>query len=106
MKIDEIYKNLTLIDTSKEAVGGKRADGREGSSLEAERETGPGTEVAFSQTSVDFSRAAKIMEKDAVERARRVDEIRAQLEEGSYQVDAAKVADKIIQDALADLVEP
>ena len=105
MKIDETSTNMTLVNTSKEAPA-RRAEEQIGTPPGADKKSGSGTEVDFSKTSVQFSRAAEILEKDSIERARRVNELRTEVEEGTYQVDAGKVADKLLGEALAGLVEP
>ena len=105
MKIDETYTNMTLVNTSKEAPA-RRAEEQIGATPGADKKSGSGTEVDLSRTSVQFSRASEIMEKDSVERVRRVNELRTKVEEGTYQVDAGKVADKILGEALAGLLEP
>ena len=106
MKIDDSYNNMTLISNSKEAVANKKTEEQADQTQEPEKRRGSGAEVDFSKTSVEFSRAAEVVEKDAMERAERVNRIKAQVVEGTYEVDAAKIADKILKDAISNLMEP
>lgn len=105
MKIDQINQNLNqIIHPKEQAVKGKE-EGRNGKVQGLEGNRGVSTEIEFSEKSVEFSKAAKIIEKTPPERAELVNEIKAKIEEGTYDIDSMKIADKILKDALSDIFE-
>ncbi len=106
MKIDDSYKNMTLISNTKEAATHIKTEEQAAQTQGPEKRRESGAEIEFSKTSVEFSRAAEVVEKDAMERTERVNRIKAEVAEGSYKVDAMKVADKIIENAILTLTEP
>ncbi|MBW1722062.1 MAG: flagellar biosynthesis anti-sigma factor FlgM [Deltaproteobacteria bacterium] len=106
MKIDDGYNNRILFDSAREASARRRAEEQEPQSTGGEEKRVSGTEVDLSKTSVDFSKAAEALEKDAVARAEKVDRIKTMMEAGTYEIDSKKVADKILEDALAGFLEP
>lgn len=106
MKINDVYNNVTLIGNSKEMMVNKKAEEEVAQAQEPENKREAGAAVDFSKASAEFRRAAEIMEKDDMDRAERVNQIKAQVEAGTYRVDDAKVAEKILQSALASLMEP
>jgi flagellar biosynthesis anti-sigma factor FlgM len=59
-------------------------------------------EVSISQTSLEYSKAAEMMERETPERAERISIIQKEIENGTYRVDAAKIADKMLQDLLSE----
>lgn len=106
MKIDDSYKNMTLISNSKEASANNKTEEQIAQTQGPEKRRESSAEVDFSKTSVEFSRAAEAVEKDAMERAERVNRIKAQVAEGTYKVDSPKIADKILRNAISTLTEP
>lgn len=106
MKIDDIYNKLAYVGNSPEALANKKAEDQTLQERGPEKQNGAGDEVDFSKTSVEVSRAAAIVEKDAMERSEKVNQIKTQVANGTYEIDATKVADKILEDVLSDLVEP
>lgn len=106
MKVDEIYQNTSLINNSGEAAPNRKAEAEKETARGLEKESQSGTEVDFSKTSVEFSRAAEMMEMAQADRVDKVKEIKTKILDGTYNADATKVAEKIIEDALANLVEP
>lgn len=106
MKIEQINQNINqIIHPKEEAVNGKEA-GRIGKVQGPEGDRGASAEIEFSEKSVEFSKVAKIIEKTPPERAELVNEIKTKIEEGTYDIDSMKVADKILKDALSDIFEP
>jgi flagellar biosynthesis anti-sigma factor FlgM len=59
-------------------------------------------EVSISQTSLEYSKAAEMMERESPERAERIRTIQKEIENGTYRVDAAKIADKMLQELLSE----
>ena len=106
MKIDDSYINMTLISNSKDAAANKKKEEQAAQAQGTEKRPESGAEVDFSKASVEFSRAAEAVEKDAMERAERVNQLKFQVSEGTYEVDALKIADKILKDTISTLTEP
>ena len=100
MKIDETYRNLTVFSNATEAASNRRVDQQEPSVVSAEKRSEPGTEVKISNTSVEFGRASEVMDRESPERAERIKEIQTRIQEGTYRIDSAKVAEGIILDIL------
>lgn len=105
MKIDDSYKNMPLINSSRESTVNKKVEEQPEQTLTPKNKGGSVTEVDFSKTSVEFSKAAEIIEQDAMARNEKVNQIKAMVENGTYEIDAKKVADKILGDALAGFME-
>ena len=107
MKIDEIYQNTNIIHGKNESIVKEKAQEEQNSkSDQAKKEDKQsGTEVAFSKTSVEFSKATTIMETEPVERAERINEIRDRINNGTYEINATKVADKIIKNTLSTMLD-
>ena len=106
MKIDDSYKNMTLISNMNETSTHIKTEDQTAQTQGQDKRRESGAEVEFSKTSVEFSRAAEAVEKDALERAERVNRIKAQVAQGTYKVDALEVADKIVENAISALTEP
>ena len=106
MKVDEIYHDINLINNSTESVPDKKAETERVNDHGLEKERHSGTEVDFSNRSVEFSKAAKMIENEQADRIKKVNEIKTKIMDGTYSADSAKIAEKIIEDALANLVEP
>lgn len=105
MKIDDTYKNMTLINNSRESTVNRKVEEVPDQHLAPKNKVGSVTEVDFSKTSVDFSKAAEVIEQDAMARNDKVNQIKAMVESGTYEIDSRKVADKILGDALARFME-
>ena len=52
---------------------------------------------------MEISRAAAAVEKDAMKRADKINLIKTQVTEGTYKIDATKIAEKIFTDAISTL---
>lgn len=101
MKIDDTYQNINLISNSRESASNIKAEEDNELTRGSEKGGQPGASVDFSNTSVEVSRAAEMMEKEQVERAEKINEIKTKIKDGTYNIDANKVADKILKDSLA-----
>ncbi|MBN2124835.1 MAG: flagellar biosynthesis anti-sigma factor FlgM [Deltaproteobacteria bacterium] len=105
MKIDNITENIRLIQRPDEASSQRKEETHRESGSEPDKVQSPGTEVNLSSRSVEFSRAAEMMHRETAERAEKIEEIRARIAEGAYNVDSRKVADKIVEQSIAELME-
>jgi|GEM_PF-811846 len=106
MKIDKIYQDINLINNSGESVPNRKAEAEKVNDHGLEKERHSGTEVDFSNRSVEFSRAAEMMENVQADRVEKVNKIKTKIVDGTYSADSTKVAEKILNDVLANLVEP
>jgi len=104
MKVDDNYQNTQMINNARESVPDKNVEPQKDAVHGSEKDKEPGTRVEFSDTSVEFSRASEAMERESTERAKKVSEIGTRVREGTYKVDAGKVAEKMLKDILSDLV--
>ena len=105
MKIDDISQNIgqmSNVDTS----ANKRAEGAKKPVQETEKGTQPGAKVDFSNTSVEFSKAAEKMEEVPEERAAKIEELKEKVSDDTYHVDSKKIAEKIIDESLSDILGP
>lgn len=101
MKISDIYQKTSLIRNSETLMPHKPEAREEAASLEAA--DGTGASVDLSSRSVELSRVAEHMDRDAPERAARLNEIRAKILNGTYDVESSRVADKMLKEAIRDL---
>jgi len=101
MKINETPRDLSLLNGSAESFQNRRVEEHREPAAGAGAGPGGDAEVRISSTSIEFSRAAEMMETESPERAQRIQEIRERIQEGTYRVDSAKVAEKILSDILA-----
>ena len=98
MKIDDIYQGMNVIGQSGESTANKKTETQEESPQQVEKRDPSGAEVDISPASVELSKVAEMMEREQPERIARVNEIKTKVEDGTYAVDAAKIAAKILED--------
>ena len=104
MKIDDISKNMDQMSyLSISSI--KKAEEEKKQPQVTEKTAQPGTRVELSDRSVEFSRAAEMMDKVPKERADKLDELKTKLRNDTYHVDASGIAEKILDDALANIPE-
>ena len=95
--------NLSMIN-NKEAAANKQPVETQGLQKSTDSDKGAGTEVSLSNTSVEFSKASKMVANTPAERTQLVEEIKEQIENGTFQVDSSEIADKMLKEALSDLM--
>ena len=100
MKIDDIYQGMNVIGQSGESTVNKNAEVQEEAPPQVDKREPSSAEVDISRTSVELSKVAEMMEKEQPERIARVDEIKSKVENGTYAVDAEKIAAKVLEDLL------
>lgn len=106
MKIDDTYQNITLVSGTNESTGKKKPEEVAEDVKSTEKGTGSGAEVDFSSTSVEVSKAAALAAKEQPGRAQKVEEIATKVQEGTYDVNSSQVAEAIVRESLANIVEP
>ena len=104
MKIDEVSQNINMLNNSGEPVSNGKAEEKSELSSGMERSRQSETAIDFSETSVEFSRALKMMENESVERVEKVNEIKEKIISGNYDIDSIKIADKILLDAITNMI--
>ncbi len=103
MKVGDIYKHLSLIQSAGDATGKEKA--------QVERESVPketvnsDAKVDISKTSITFNRVRKLVEAVPPERVEKIQRIKEQVVSGQYQVDSKKVAEKMLKESLIDFLE-
>ena len=105
MKIDDISQKLGQIGNL-EAYTKKQAEEENKALKGPENNPQPDAKVDFSSTSVEFSRAAEKMDEVPKERAEKIEALKAEVMNDTYHVDSKDIAEKILDDALSNIVEP
>lgn len=105
MKIDETYQKFVPIDSARQAGVQDKAEGNEAVQA-VEKTADPGAQLDLSRKSVDFVRAAEMMEREDPGRTERIRALTEQVRNGTYEVDSGKVAEKILEDALPPVMRP
>ena len=105
MKIDDLQKNVnsTLMKNVGESRVNQKTSEQNNPSIAGEQSIDSSAAVDFSRTSMAVSKVARAMENAPAERTEKINAIKDQIENGTYHVDAAHVADKIISDSLTNL---
>lgn len=105
MKIDDMYKHLSLINQSSETSGVRRNEGAEDAARSVQDSRGTDTKVDLSTASVEFSKATEMMDQESAERIDKVNELRAKIANGEYEVDSTQVAEKMLRESIFDFLK-
>ncbi len=106
MKVNsEIVQNIGQVKNFETSTNPKAQEEKKSTSQELEKQVESGARVEISDASVEYARAAEMVEKVPEERAQKLADIQAQIENGTYKTDSTKVADKILDDDLSNTVE-
>jgi flagellar biosynthesis anti-sigma factor FlgM len=100
MKINDI-RDLSVASTSTESLQNRITESRQEEVVVPE-EQAIAEEVSISPASIEISKAAEMMERESPERAERIAALQKAVQEGTYEVDASKVAEKMILDILSE----
>jgi flagellar biosynthesis anti-sigma factor FlgM len=104
MKIDEAYRDVNLINTQGESSVNKKTEVQPETAKKEESPDKIETQVNLSRTSVEFSKVSASLDNLSPERAAKIESLKKQVQEGTYHVDAVKIAEKMIEDSLEDNV--
>jgi flagellar biosynthesis anti-sigma factor FlgM len=104
MRIDDVYK-MGMMSSSAETSNSRRSDSREENVTELQNPEKSGTKVDLSSTSVEFSRAAEMIDQESTERMERVNQIRELIGKGEYEVNSSRIADGILKESLFDFLK-
>ena len=103
MKINEVSNSINRVgNLDPSQARPKEADNV--SSQTAEKDSGKGAKVDISQESMEFSKAAEMMEAVPDERAAKIEELRTMVKNGTYNVDSKKVAEKVLADSITNII--
>lgn len=102
MKVDDISNSIEQINNPTTSSS-KRAEEEKRPFHVTEKTAQPGTKVDLSDRSVEFSRAAEMMDNVPQDRAEKIDDLKTKVRNGTYNVDASGIAEKILDDALANI---
>lgn len=105
MKIDEIYRNLSLVQNSPESQNVKQSKQELTAVDQVSDQKQQDTKVEISDISMAFNTVKEVMDKDDPERVAKVRAVKEAIQQGTYAVDSGSVAEKILKDALSILVE-
>jgi len=105
MKISDVSHTIGKIGSLETAVKKqKEEDGNAAAAASASIQTSE--RVDLSKASVEYSNAAEKVEEVAKERTEKVESLRMKVNSGTYNVDAKKIAEKIVNDSLFTALEP
>lgn len=105
MKIDENIHSTDLLTSGADHVAKNKAEQVKDNMQTSEKSGPSNAEVTFSKTSVESAKVREAMEVESPERAAKIREIQAQIQNGTYHVSGAEVADKVLKEVLSDFVE-
>jgi len=108
MKINDISQNISHINNI-ETNTNKRAGEESKTEKGFEKAAQPGqhgARVDLSKASIEYSRAAEMMDRVPEERAEKIEALTKKIMNDTYDVDAKKIAEGIINDSLANIVVP
>ena len=103
MKIEEVYRDVGLVNTHGESAVNKKTEEQKEPIEKQERPDISGSQVNLSKTSVDINKVTASMDNQVPERIAKINALKQQVQEGRYHIDAAKIADKIIKESLEDI---
>jgi flagellar biosynthesis anti-sigma factor FlgM len=99
MKINDLTHNIGKI-ANLETTANRQKD-QESNTSQAAIDTPQSVErVELSNMSFEYSKATEKMEVAPVERVEKIEKLRMQVQNGSYNVNSANIADKIVNDTL------
>ena len=106
MKIDEISKQMSLIAPASDPSSRGRTEGNGRT-----EESGPGdgqesgARIDLSKASMEHQKIAEAAQAGQPERFERVNQLREAIETGHYDIDASRVAEKMISEGLMDTLK-
>ena len=98
----EIFDKNTIrpIDAYMRQIRGKPADSNSNTDTAAESRGQVEDDGALSPTTKGIQNAQELMKRIPDVRQDKIDRLRKQLEDGTYRVDADKIADKMVKESL------
>ena len=103
MKIEKVYSDVGLVNTHGESAVNKKTEKQPEAIEKQERPGISGSQVNLSKTSVDISKVTANMDNQVPERIAKINALKKQVQEGTYNIDAGDIADKMIKESLEDI---
>jgi negative regulator of flagellin synthesis FlgM len=104
MKINDLSHNINKIGNLENAAK-KQVEEEKNANPAISASVQSGERVELSKTSVEYSNATEKMEETPKDRADKVETLRMKVNNGTYNVDSSKIAEKIVNDALFNTLE-
>ncbi len=105
MKIDEIYRNLSVVQNSPGSQGVQQANPESSQAHNVNKNADQDAKVEISDISIAFNNVKEALDRENPERTAKVQALKEAITQGNYKVDSGAVADKILKDSLPNLVE-
>ena len=105
MKIDEIYRNLTMVQNSTPSQSVQQGRSEVSHSQGVEKSGGQDAKVEISDVSMALKSVKEILDKDDPDRVAKVQALKEAIVQGRYHVSGESIADKILKDSLASLLQ-
>ena len=105
MKIDDIYRNLSIVQNPATSQGVQQMRPETAQAQNVQTDKNQDTKVEISDISVAFNKVKEALGKEDPERVAKVQALREAIVQGKYKVDSGSIADKILKDSLPGLVE-
>ena len=99
MKINDLSHNLSHLGNL-ETTANKQKEEQSNAIQVTSNIVHTDAKVDFSNTSVEYSRAAEKMEDVPEDRANKIEILKMMVNNNAYNVDSTKIAEKIIKDSL------
>lgn len=103
MKVNEISNNMNQIGNLDSSQGRLKEAGNVNNQTD-DKGFEKDTKVDISNTSVEFSKAAEKMENVPKERADKVEQLKIMVQNGTYNVDSEKIAEKVLEDSITNII--
>jgi anti-sigma28 factor (negative regulator of flagellin synthesis) len=105
MKINDLSHNISNLGNL-ETTANKQKEEQRNAIQVTSNIVHTDAKVDFSNTSVEYSRAAEKMEEIPEDMTNKIEILKMMVNNNAYNVDSAKIAEKIINDFLFDALEP
>ncbi len=103
MKIDDLSPHLNQANTLDNTVRRPVEEENKSTPKASEKIDQPGAKVDLSDTSVEFSRAAEEMGKVPEERIKKIEDLKNEVKNDTYNVDSVKIAEKLVDEVLSNI---
>lgn len=104
MKIDETHSHVSVIDHARPTETGSKNEPQAQRSREIDTQERGGTDIVLSDASREVAKAKEAVNAPSAERAEKIEQIKARIAEGNYEVDSADVADKMLNSVLSEIL--
>ena len=103
MKIEKVYSDVGLVNTHGESAVNKKTEKQPEEIEKQERPGISGSQVNLSKASVDINKVTANMDNQIPERIAKINNLKKQVQAGTYHIDAGEIADKMIKESFEDI---